>query len=144
MPAIVVGGILLVRMKRNRTGLVSYFVVGLQVANAVVAIVLWIVYQSVKHQNNQTALKVWTIAVIGFYTQSLQNISDFVFATQYLVGSLQLGNHVSANRAGLVCYAFLFVLMVIILGYAFQICLSTRDFLENKGFIEVWEALYCQ
>ena len=68
MPAIVAGVILLVRMKRNRTGLISYFVVGLQVANAVVVIVLWIIYQSVKHQKNQTAFEVWMLAVIGFYS----------------------------------------------------------------------------
>lgn len=45
VPAIVAGGILLVRMRRNRTGFISYFVVGLQVANAVIVIVLWSIYQ---------------------------------------------------------------------------------------------------
>lgn len=85
----------------------------------------------------------WKISVIGFYSQALLNTSDFVFATQYLVGSLQLGKQVSANRAGLACFAFLFALMAFLLGYAIKMNLLTRDFLETNNVLQVWTELYC-
>jgi len=44
------------------------------------------------------------------------NISDFVFATQYLVNSLQLGGTANVAKIALALYAWLLGITAVVLG----------------------------
>ena len=71
------------------------------------------------------------------------NISDFVFATQYLISSLQLGGEVSVTKTSAALYAWLFAMISIILGFAIYMCLTINHFVLTKDGRSDWVYLYC-
>ena len=140
--AIVAGLILLVKMNRNRTGFVSYIVVSLQVIDGLVAFICTFLQQYFwRHQ--RSVHEVLVLVAISFYIQALMNISDFVFATQYLISSLQLGGEVSVTKTSAALYAWLFAMISIISGFAIYMCLTINHFVLTKDGRSDWVSLYC-
>ena len=129
--AIVAGGILLAKLVRNRTGIICYCVVGLQLADGIVLFV-WTILQYSPAQLQRGVHGQVALAAVGFFTQGLMNISDFVFATQYLVNSLQLGGTVSVAKTIFSLYAWLFAVYAIILACAIYQSLTAENFVGTK------------
>jgi hypothetical protein len=141
--AIVAGLILLVKMNRNRTGFVSYIVVSLQVIDGLVAFICTFLQQYFWRHHQRSVHEVLVLVAISFYIQALMNISDFVFATQYLISSLQLGGEVSVTKPSAALYAWLFAMISIILGCAIYISLTIEHFVLTKVGRSDWASLYC-
>lgn len=68
------------------------------------------------------------------------NITDFMFATQYLVNSLQLGGTVNVAKTTLALYAWLFGITAFILGGSIYLSLAGKEFVETNSD---WESIFC-
>ena len=85
----------------------------------------------------------FVLIAISFYAQAFINTSDYVFATQYLVSSFQLGKRLSVFKTNLASYVWFCALQAYILGYAIYLCKTVADFLAEQQGRSDWVRLFC-
>ena len=68
------------------------------------------------------------------------NMSDYFFAIQYLVNSLQLSGTYNVAKTTLALYVWLLVLIAFFAGCVIYICLIAEDFVETNN---KWDLLFC-